>query len=159
MLKLTIFSALCLILQSICGISALSGGTIARAADRHIDSTHWSFASSHATGRNTNKCNIFVADVLESVGADVPRRWFGFSGPIGAGEWGNPSSSYLSGNSCWNNVNSPRIGDVIGDGVHVGIVTGYRKTTSARYDMVVKNDWGYRSNQSSTRFTFWRYVC
>ncbi|XP_071083407.1 uncharacterized protein [Haliotis cracherodii] len=127
-----------------------------RIADRYIGSTQWSYASSHDTGRNTNKCNIFVADVFDEAGGGVPHRWFGLAGPIGAGEWGNPRSSYLTSDRCWTNYPTGHVGDVIAGGGHVGIVTGRRITTSAARYSVVKNDWGFRPGQT---VTYWRYIC
>ncbi|XP_046339598.2 uncharacterized protein LOC124120756 [Haliotis rufescens] len=127
-----------------------------RIADRYNGSTHWSYASSHATGRNTNKCNIFVADVFDEAGGAVPHRWFGFAGPIGAREWGNPGSSYLTRDSCWTNYRTGLVGDVIAGEGHVGIVTGWRMTTSTTGYRVVKNNWGFRPGQS---VTYWRYIC
>ncbi|XP_071084242.1 uncharacterized protein [Haliotis cracherodii] len=137
--------------------SKVSGSTIARTANKYIGSTKWSYASSHKTGANTDKCNIFVAEVLEEAGATVPQRhWLTWS-PIGAGEWGNARSTYLTKDACWNRATSSRSGDVIGDGVHVGIVTGSRLTTSARWDKIVRNDFGFRAVQKP--MTLWRYVC
>ncbi|XP_071083442.1 uncharacterized protein [Haliotis cracherodii] len=134
----------------------VSGARIQRIADSYIGSNKWAKSSSHTTGVNTNKCNIFVADVFKEAGVNVPRtlsrRW-----PIGAREWGNPKSLFLWVNSCWTNHRTGQIGDVIGGGGHVGIVTGYRQTTSAGTYKVLKNDWGYRSG--GPKVTFWRYVC
>ena len=83
------------------------------------------------------------------------RSWWRYS-PIGANEWANPRSTYLTGDRCWTRVNSASTGDVAATGGHVGIVTGYRTTTSAAKDAVVKNDWGFRRGQSPV---FWRYTC
>ncbi|XP_067683270.1 uncharacterized protein [Haliotis asinina] len=129
---------------------------IKRIADSYNGSTRWSYSSRYETGRNTNKCNIFVADVIDEAGGSVPHRWWGLSGPIGAREWGNPSSSYLTSDSCWTNLQTGSEGDVIAGGGHVGIVTGLEMTTSAAHYSVVKNDWGYRPGQI---VTFWRYTC
>ena len=86
------------------------------------------------------------------------RGWF--RGPIGAGEWGNSRSSYLTNHRCWTRVSYPgERGDVMGDGGHVAIVTGGRKTASATSTKVVKNDWGYRAGQSSRNMVVWRYTC
>lgn len=52
----------------------VTASTIARQAKRHIGSRTWLYSSSHVTGTNTNKCNIFVADVLRAVGANAPER-------------------------------------------------------------------------------------
>lgn len=134
---------------------------IVNEARQHIGSTKWSYASSYGTGANTNKCNQFVYDVLDAAGADPPsRHWWTYS-PIGAGEWGNPSSSYLTGASCWNTCGgSWQSGDVISDSVHVGIITGWHLTTSAAYSEVVENDWGFRSSGSGAQSSItacWRY--
>jgi hypothetical protein len=88
------------------------------------------------------------------------RRWFIYS-PIGAGEWGNPNSSYLKKKKCWENCKgSWRSGDVISDSVHVAIITDNKLTTSARHDKVVQNDWGFRSKGTGAKSSIkacWRY--
>ncbi len=84
-------------------------------------------------------------------------RWFFMWSPIGANEWKNPGSSYLTRDRCWTLVTGCyKDGDVAATGGHVGIVTGHGFTTSAARDKVVRNDWGFRSGQ---RPTFWRYTC
>ncbi|XP_060561480.1 uncharacterized protein LOC132721232 [Ruditapes philippinarum] len=134
---------------------------IVKEANRHINTTKWSVASNYGTGKGTNKCNQFVYDVLKKVGTDPPkRRWFIYS-PIGAGEWGNPNSSYLKKKKCWENCKgSWRSGDVISDSVHVAIITDNKRTTSARHDKVVQNDWGFRSKGTGAKSSIkacWRY--
>ncbi|XP_033638223.1 uncharacterized protein LOC117298945 [Asterias rubens] len=169
---LAILTVLTLVLTSWVGTAeAVSGTTIANKAKAYANAgrTDWTFAAAHpdaggffSDGRNTNKCNLFVADVLEAVGATVPHRNWGFSGPIGAGEWGSSSSSYLTSASCWEYRSSSCTGCVIGDGRHVGIVTGWRETTSATDTQLVSNDWGFRasgSGSSSSITAFWKYVC
>ncbi|XP_048252643.1 uncharacterized protein LOC124122220 [Haliotis rufescens] len=139
------------------GWGLVTGGHIQRTADNYIDSTKWSKASTHRTGAKTNKCNIFVAEVLEEAGGKVPHRhWLTWS-PIGAGEWRNSNSEYLTSDSCWTHVTSAQVGDVIGNGEHVGIVTGSKLTTSARFDKVVKNDFGFRIPKDT--MTLWRFTC
>ncbi|XP_038054600.1 uncharacterized protein LOC119726812 [Patiria miniata] len=142
------------------GAEAVTGSTIAQVARGYTGSTVWSFVSSHRTGRNTNKCNIFVAEVLEEAGATVPHRWPRWLrwSPVGAGEWGNRYSSYLSEDRCWTYSSTAGLGYVAGDGRHVAIVTGTRQTTSARSDMVVTNDFGFRSSQEGS-IIFWKYTC
>ena len=84
------------------------------------------------------------------------------SGPIGAGEWGNPNSTLLTEAPCWSYRSSPSEGYVIGDGRHVGIVTGSRETTSAMKTELVSNDWGFRSFGSGSRSSmkaYWKYIC
>ena len=82
------------------------------------------------------------------------RSWY--YSPIGAWEWAKPNSAYLTKDKCWMHVTSPRVGDVAAKGGHVGIVTGYKTTTSAAEKKVVKNDWGFRKSPTPT---FWRYTC
>ncbi len=87
-------------------------------------------------------------------------RWIRWS-PIGAGEWKNSRSSYLTRDPCWTLVTGCyKDGDVAaGDTpAHVAIVTGRGTTTSAATYRVVRNDWGFRSGQTFTP-TFWRYTC
>ncbi|KAK2163372.1 hypothetical protein NP493_1466g00016 [Ridgeia piscesae] len=134
---------------------------IAKMAESKVGSTLWSFASTHKTGANTNKCNIFVGEMIEAAGATVPHRHWWMWSPIGAAEWGSSSSSYLLSNKCWTLVSSTtdaKRGDVISDGHHVGIVTGQSLTTSAsaRTQNVVTNDWGFKASQNPT---IWRYTC
>ena len=135
-----------------------SGSATANMADSYVGSTAWAYASSRKTGRNTYKCNIFVAEFIEQAGKSVPHRhWWKWS-PIGAAEWANPNSSYLTSASCWSVVTGCyKRGDVAATGGHVGIVTGKDATTSASsiVNSVVKNDWGFRAGQ---RLTFWRYT-
>ena len=51
-----------------------SGNAIADKAEGYVDSTAWAYASNRKTGTNTNKCNIFVAEVIEEAGKSVPHR-------------------------------------------------------------------------------------
>jgi len=50
-----------------------SGSKIASTADKYIGDTKWSYSSSHGPGVNTNKCNIFVADIMKEAGGSVPQ--------------------------------------------------------------------------------------
>lgn len=139
-------------------------------AKRHIGRAKWSYGSSYGTGRNTHKGNQFVHDVLEKVGANPPRRWswrtFWWA-PIGAGEWGNPKSKYLTNYRFWIRCNGGRRkGDLISNGQHVGIITGNKLTTSAASiglgNRVVENDWGFRTIGSGSYNAItacWRYIC
>jgi len=59
---------------------------------------------------------------------------------------------------------APQKGDVATDGKHVAILSGEKNSISVtsresdpRYGHVVKNDWGFRSENSGT-MTFWRYT-
>ncbi|KAK3108702.1 hypothetical protein FSP39_013690, partial [Pinctada imbricata] len=86
------------------------------------------------------------------------RRWW--FPPIGANEWANPNSTYLS--RCWETCSSSNTqkGDVLaiagnGGSGHVGIVTVPNSmTTSATKYRVEESDWGFRAGQNPT---CWRY--
>ncbi|KAK6173664.1 hypothetical protein SNE40_017075 [Patella caerulea] len=151
--------ACCLFLQALSRCEASEGSPspiaddIVREAKSHIGDPKWSRASNYSSGPNTDKYHIFVADVMKEAGGSVP-SWYFYGGPIGAGEWGSRWSFYLMFSPSWITVNSPLIGDVIGDGQIVGIMTGPNKTTHAGRRRVVENDWGFRPNQS---LAYWRY--
>ncbi|KAI0217613.1 hypothetical protein LSAT2_030654 [Lamellibrachia satsuma] len=133
----------------------INASYIALEAEKVINSTLWSYASAHRTGCNTYKCNTFVAEMVDRMGGSVPHRYPWFS-PIGAGEWANPRSTYLTNDPHWVLVTgTPRRGDVAACDGHVGIVTGPGTTVSAARNKVVQNDWGFRPGQTTT---FWRYV-
>ncbi|KAL3860175.1 hypothetical protein ACJMK2_010333 [Sinanodonta woodiana] len=155
-LILSLFVTFCISL--VCRASS-SGENIGNRARSYIGSRTWLYSSSHVTGVNTNKCNIFVADVLKEENCPAPNRsWWRYS-PIGAGEWANPNSEYLNSSRCWEICDSPVKGDVIAMGGHVGIVSGSRNTTSASAlaqprGLIVENDWGFRSDDNAT---CWRY--
>ncbi|XP_071799003.1 uncharacterized protein [Asterias amurensis] len=162
---LAILTVLTLVLTSWVGTAeAVDNYYVAQKAKEYAaqGSTRWTFEAYHPYGgRNTDKCNLFVADVLEEMGKKVPHRWWGMAGPIGAGEWGNPHSSYLTSAWCWKNTLTPNEGNVVGDGRHVGIMTGLRQTTSAGANGLVTNDWGFRAFGPGSRdsVTFWASVC
>ncbi len=59
-----------------------SGIAIRNKANKYIDDTSWSYASDRKTGKNTNKCNIFVAEVIEEAGKTVPHRSVIFTGHL-----------------------------------------------------------------------------
>ena len=79
------------------------------------------------------------------------RHWYSWS-PIGAKEWANPKSTYLTKDPHWVLVTTPRRGDVAALDGHVAIVvdTNPGTTVSANNDKVVKNDWGFRKGQKPT---------
>ena len=52
-----------------------SGSDIAAEAENHINSTEYSYIGCHRPGCNTWKCNSFVADMIEAVGATLPHRY------------------------------------------------------------------------------------
>ena len=55
--------------------NGISSSSIVAEARRHIGSTEWSYSSCrNYPFCDTNKCNTFVAFVLNKVGAKVPNR-------------------------------------------------------------------------------------
>ena len=76
-----------------------------------------------------------------------------------AKDWANSASTYLTGDSHWTHVTSPKRGDIVGyidedQKYHVGIVIEPGTTISVRHEEVVSNDWGFVKGHSPT---FWRY--
>ena len=141
------------------------------AARRYIGSNAWAYDKERGpSGTNTNKCNLFVYEVLNEAGTPVSmmhRTRFGFRRPDHpplAGQWANPSVSIPG----WTIVTSPQPGDVVAEAHiysnasgHVGIVTeanadGTGKTVSAssKTQTVVENDWGFQPGQ---KVVFRRY--
>jgi RHS repeat-associated protein len=118
-------------------------------------------------GPNTNKCNLFVHDVLVEAGVGqamanggVLYNYFGIGEPkypILAGQWADPSYDIKG----WRVVTGPVIpGDIIAEAHnysdatgHVGIVTGNNLSTSAsslRQGVIVENSWGFRAQNNVT---------
>lgn len=136
--------------------------TIAEKAVEAVGSTDW--AQSVAKDNypaGSNKCNLFVYDVLKSVEADPPLanggvlyNWFGAGAPrypVLAGQWADPGFRVEG----WDIVEgSPAIGDLVavqrrGESYagHVAVFVGFEfgepRTVSAFDDMIVFNDWPY----------------
>jgi hypothetical protein len=110
-------------------------------------------------GKNTNKCNKFVYDVLVEAGVTPPPevpKYVVFKRPPTAGEWADPSVK-IEG---WVVVTDPKPGDVVAEAHHysdatghVGIVVGDKQTVSASAlvgGVIVPNDWGFRPDQKPT---------
>lgn len=139
-------------------------------ARKYVDSSawaHWADRPPYPAG--TNKCNLFVYEVLKSAGTPVPMRvrwsWRNLgnvSYPPLARQWADPDQ-VIPG---WVIVKDPQPGDVAAMRInytdatgHVGIVTGPGTTVSAssETDTVVENDWGFRPGQKDA-VVFRRYV-
>lgn len=114
-------------------------------------------------GKDTNKCNKFVYDVIKEAGVGAPTvsmYWF-FSRPPTAAEWADPASAILH----WKAVDEPQPGDVVAEKHaytnatgHCGIVVGTNQSVSASSfvnGVIVQNDWGFRADNSPT---FRRYT-
>ena len=88
-------------------------------------------------------------------------HWYSYS-PIGANEWGNPSSSYVKDTNCYDhipNLSDKQGGDIIafpypaGLG-HVGIVSSGGQYISAQHDWVEE-----KAIPSGRTTVLWRYTC
>jgi hypothetical protein len=95
-------------------------------------------------GPGTDKCNIFVYETLLSAGASVPMLNNGSFGltqnPPLAKEWSDPGCRIRG----WEIISPPsQPGDVLSNGIHVGIVSGTASTVSANSTEVVHNNWGF----------------
>ncbi|KAI0222277.1 hypothetical protein LSAT2_026486 [Lamellibrachia satsuma] len=143
-MKMCLLLLCCIVATSLACRVTRNMKKIAKQAKNHVGSKIWSKASKHKLGADTNKCNIFVAEMIEKAGASLPHRHWWSRSPIGATEWANQKSRYLTRSGCWKNVKSACRGDVMAEFIHVGIVTGTKKTTSAssRVHKVVTNNWG-----------------
>ncbi|WP_262369932.1 RHS repeat domain-containing protein, partial [Serratia marcescens] len=80
-------------LDPIIGIDPLGlkscAAKIADAAESLNFNRRYSYESAYGFDAKTNKCNLFVSDVLETAGLNSPKRyvWGIERGPITAGEW------------------------------------------------------------------------
>jgi hypothetical protein len=138
---------------------------IARVARSEVGSRDWMYSVvKDQFGKNTNKCNLFVYDVLIEAGvkpAPVVPKYIVLSRPPTAGEWADPSIKIAG----WTVVSEPKQGDVMAEAHdysdatgHVGIVVADRQTVSASSlvgGVIVQNDWGFRPDDTPTvrRFT------
>ena len=96
----------------------------------------------------SNKCNIFVGDVLAMNGIGLPKMHAKGEYPL-AEDYGNPKIPQIGPFVIVNGV--PQPGDIISDGHHVGIVVGYHLTASTnafKGGIVDVNDWGFRKGQN-----------
>ncbi len=96
----------------------------------------------------SNKCNIFVGDVLDMNGIGLPKMHAKGEYPL-AEDFGNPKIPQIGPFVIVNG--EPQPGDIISDGHHVGIVVaGYHQTASTnafKGGIVDVNDWGFRKGQ------------
>lgn len=117
------------------------------------------------------KCNLFVAEVLNEAGFEVPytnkagikamirlisKLDFNFDRPLVAAQWykGECPGTTLVGEGV-NGLNKAWPGDIITNGVHVGIISGPKKTISATPSQgVVENDWGWRAGDIDSMKVF-----
>jgi hypothetical protein len=97
-------------------------------ARSYIGSTAWDDAAENGNfGPNTNKCNLFVYDVLTAAGASpgLPHgHWFWKLYPPAAGDWPNPSYDIPN----WRILDStekPEPGDIIAQKINYGDASGH----------------------------------
>ncbi len=134
--------------------------SIVLAARTKVTSQEWMYAKEKGDfGKNKNKCNQFVYDVLVEAGVKPPPfvpKYVFFSRPPTAGEWADPSVK-IDG---WVVVSEPKPGDVVAEPHnysdatgHVGIVVGEKQTVSANSlvgGVITQNDWGFRGDNKPT---------
>jgi len=105
-------------------------------------------------GPNSNKCNLFVSDICNAAGANVPSKDGGSWPPL-AGDWANPNYNIPG----WEIVDSPQRGDIVAqkrdyqDATgHVGIVTRAPYTPGGSYMVISAGTLGLQEEFSSTAF-------
>jgi cell wall-associated NlpC family hydrolase len=144
---------------------SILAAAIVRVARSKVGSQVWLYAREKGDfGKNTNKCNLFVSDVLIEAGVKPPPvvpKYVVLRRPPTAGEWADPAVK-IEG---WRVVTEPQPGDVVAEAHnysdatgHVGIVVGERQTVSASAlvgGVIVQNDWGFRKENKPT---FRRYT-
>ena len=151
---------------------------IASIALSYVDSEHWAYGSIRGPyGPNTNKCNLFVQEVLEMAGVKMPYAnggaLYNITGigepkyPLLAGDWGDRGYAIPG----WSIVDVPMDGDVVASksfyfdaSGHVGIyhaqALGQHGTISASSFLkgkIVHNRWGFRMSDEGD-FVIRRYV-
>src|SRR5436309_1094596 len=88
---------------------------IVRIARGKVGSQEWMYSKEKGDfGKNTNKCNQFVYDILVEAGVKPPPvvpKYVVFSRPPTAGEWAD-STMKIEG---WAVVTAPKPGDVVAE--------------------------------------------
>ena len=112
------------------------------------------------------KCNLFVYEIILVSGYDIgtPNRARWISHPILNIKGKNKRPP------CWSDWYNEKVegfiligegeegkkycqkGDIVTNGVHIGIIAGDEKTISANEEQVVENDWGYRGNEGVLKY-------
>jgi|GEM_PF-6975301 len=145
---------------------------IVKNAVKHFDSKSWAYEIEKGRfAANTNKCNLFVDDVLKETGINMPGpngllSIINFGTPITAGQWADPNY-IISG---WQVVNSPQPGDIVAASAswddasgHVGIIISSTESIYASHDRVKMSNYGYSNkhleNMPGTNgYVYRRYV-
>ena len=121
-------------------------------------STDWAYDERNGRyGSGTNKCNVFVDDMLDASGiytSDPNGRaaTFNLGSPVTAGQWADPNYN-ISG---WKIVSSPQAGDVVAIKAnfsdasgHVAIMVSPTESIGAGHNEVHVTDFGYSSKHFS----------
>lgn len=142
-------------------------------AKANIRSNAWAIGRERQAKKNNKvvftwrepKCNLFVYEILRASDIDIgtPNR-AGWSHPIlkyqgkdlrppCTQDWFNNKVKYFKP---LDDPTNAEIGDIITNGKHVGIVSGFNTTisASARYEdeyKVVNNNWGYRGDEGTIK--------
>ena len=110
------------------------------------------------------KCNLFVYEMLEKSGItiDLPNKMGGKCStlqllnfdvpkerPPTASQWYNGTVENMKLIGIGEEGLSKAIrGDILTNGHHMGIISGYNKTISARCDVIVENEYGWDDNST-----------
>ncbi|MGA8144351.1 MAG: RHS repeat-associated core domain-containing protein [Candidatus Acidiferrales bacterium] len=128
-----------------------TNGFVASTASAFNGSTFWKswwFGGMHGEVRPfSNKCNIFVGDVLAMNGIGLPKLHAKGEYPL-AEDWGNPQIAQIGPYAIVDG--QPQLGDILSDGTHVGIVVGDQLTASTnayKGGVVTIGKWGFRPGQ------------
>ncbi|MEM0571856.1 RHS repeat-associated core domain-containing protein, partial [Salmonella enterica] len=128
---------------------------IVEAANELNDDPKYSYVSAYGFGDHTNKCNLFVSDVLKKADVKPPERdkkWLFFGGgPITAGTWADTTKDIPG----FEIVNQPRPGDVVAISYdysdatgHVAIVSDSNETIGAGGNGSHSTDWPWNKERS-----------
>ncbi|ECG1481049.1 type IV secretion protein Rhs, partial [Salmonella enterica subsp. enterica] len=128
---------------------------IVEAANELNDDPKYSYVSAYGFGDHTNKCNLFVSDVLKKADVEPPerdRKWLFFGGgPITAGTWADTNKDIPG----FDIVSQPRPGDVVAISYdysdatgHVAIVSDSDETIGAGENGSHSTDWPWNKERS-----------
>lgn len=125
---------------------------IVKKAKSHKGSTDWAYSKEKGRfGADTNKCNLFVDDILSEAGvytSDPNGRLavVGLGTPVTAGQWADANYNIPG----WQVVTSPQAGDVVAIAAnftdatgHVGIMISPYESIYAAANNVKISDFGY----------------
>jgi len=135
---------------------------IVSTAFSHVTSSAWAYAANRPPyPPNTNKCNLFVHEVLMQAGVPIPmQRRYSLSKfkyvyhPTLAGQWADPTFKIPG----WNVVPNGVFGDVAAIAFDYSNATGHvaivsesgSLTIAANATTVVETDWGFSAGQTPT---------